>query len=247
MFPHLATDDLHAQLDATVAEALSLAGIDGPPVDAFALARRLGLMIAWDDLQQGRARLVRSRHGGWNGVAATILLKPDERPERHHWAIAHEIGEHLAHRVYEGLYVDPREVDPRRREDVANRLAGRLLLPAEWFDDDARRLDWELPELKSRYTTASHELIARRMLELDEPQIVTVFDHGRVTWRIGNLEHRCPKMSDVESRCWRDVHKHGAAVSDTEGPLAVRCWAVHEPDWKREILRTAIDEFGCDG
>ncbi len=82
------------------------------------------------------------------------------------WAIAHELGECERHRVFEFLQVDPREAPPAAREAVANHLASRILLPREAFSADATACGWDLPELKSRYTTASHELIARRMLDL---------------------------------------------------------------------------------
>jgi len=42
--------------------------------------------------------------------------------------VAHEIGEHLAHRVFQRLAVDPRDTPSGTREQVANALASRLLL-----------------------------------------------------------------------------------------------------------------------
>ena len=55
---------------------------------------------------------------------------------------------------------------------MANNLAGRLLLPTAWFVADAAAENWDLIALKHRYATASHELIARRMLESIEPLAV---------------------------------------------------------------------------
>jgi Zn-dependent peptidase ImmA (M78 family) len=140
-------------------------GVDGPPVDAFRLARRLGIVVAVDDQQKGRARYVRLR-SYWPGrTKPAILLRPDPRPEREQWAVAHEIGEHVAHRWFDRLGVDPRETVPSARETVASELAGRLLLPDAWFVTDAIDCEWDLLRLKSRYSTVSHEMIARRMLQ----------------------------------------------------------------------------------
>ena len=51
-------EELGRTLDEVAAGALSQAGIAEPPIDALGLAQRLGLAVAWDDRQTGRARLV---------------------------------------------------------------------------------------------------------------------------------------------------------------------------------------------
>ena len=166
------------------------------------------------------------------------MLRPEPRRERRQWAIAHEIGEHLASRVFALLGVDPGEAPANVREQVANQVAGRLLLPTEQFLADARACDWNLCELKQRYDTASHELIARRMLDFSIPLIVTIFDHARITWRRSNLPGRVPRLTAWEERCWRQAHETGLPQVATERGSSVQAWPVHEPDWKREILRT---------
>ena len=111
------------------------------------------------------------RDRGSGPSRATILLRPEPRFERRQWAVAHEIGEHVACRVFALWGVDPRETQANAREHVANNLAGRLLLPTAWFAADAVACGWDLLGLKARYRTASHELIARRMLECRPPVI----------------------------------------------------------------------------
>ena len=92
--------------------------------------------------------------------------------------------------MFRSLSVDPREAPPAARETVANQLAARILLPRGEFGCDARACDWNLLELKQRYVTASHELIARRMLDFTPAVIITIFDQGRRTFRRGNLPFR---------------------------------------------------------
>ena len=191
MFAELTREELAAGLDAVAGELLAGAEVDSPPVDAFLLARRLGITVALDDGQQNRARYVRLDSRRPARSRPTILLRSDPRRERRHWAVAHEIGEYAAHRVFAHWGVDVREVVPRAREEVANCLAGRLLLPTEWFLADARAGGWDLAALKARYATASHELIARRMLECPPPVIVTIFDHRVVSFRRSNLPGAC--------------------------------------------------------
>ena len=144
MLPEYTREELAAGLDAVAMDLLAAAGMDGPPVDAFALARRLGITVAVDDGQQGRARYVRLDARRPARSRPTILLRSDPRGERRHWAIAHEIGEYAAYRVFAHWGVDVREVVPRAREEVANRLAGRLLLPTAGSWPTPRPPGWDL-------------------------------------------------------------------------------------------------------
>jgi hypothetical protein len=248
MLSEIPDDEFAAAVDACAAEALWEAGIDSPPVDALAVAEGLRLVVARDYAMPCRGRFVRlADHHGGGGGQGTIVVGLAERPEREQWAVAHEIGESIAHRVFERLGVHFDEALPTARELVANRLAGGLLLPRRWFAVDGRELDWDLLELKERYTTASHELIARRMLDMRPPIVITVCDHGRVHWRRSNVTRRPPDLTRDEREVWRDVHRAGlpaCETPDTESGLeSIRCWPIHEPDWKREIIRSAIAEL----
>ncbi len=238
MLPELTQDDYAAALDGVAADVLAQSPTTAPPVDALELARRLGLDVAWDEGQSGRGRI--ARLAGRPGAAnrGSIMLRPDPRRERLHWAIAHEIGEWCAHQVFSSLAVDPSEAPPAARETVANQLAARILLPRGEFGCDARACNWDLLALKERYATASHELIARRMLDFTPAIIITIFDQGRRTFRRGNLPFRAPAMAYLEQLTWRRAHEEGETVEEDGGGLHVQAWAIHEPGWRREILRT---------
>jgi hypothetical protein len=248
MLSEIPDDEFAAALDACAAEVLWEAGITGPPVDAIALAEGLQLIVTRDYSMSHRGRFVRlaDREENGGGVG-TIVVGVAERPEREQWAVAHEIGESIAYRVFERLGVAFDEALPTARELVANRLASALLLPRRWFSVDGREHDWDLLELKERYSTASHELIARRMLEMRPPIVITVCDQGKIYWRRSNVTARPPELLREEKAVWRVVHETGlpgCETLDTETGLeSVRCWPVHEPDWKREIIRSAIAEF----
>jgi len=241
MLCEITREELSAGLDTVAMEVLRGAGIERPPVDAIALARRLGVTVAWDDRQRGRARYVRLRGTKGRGPRPTILLRPEPRRERRQWAVAHEISEHVAHRVFALLLIDPREAAPNARERVAVHLASRLLLPGLWFAVDAPACNWDLLELKSRYATASHELIARRMLDFSPPVIITIFDHGELYFRRSNVPGQVPPPSPAEMASWESVHADNRPHRSVEGVRAIQGWPVHEPGWKREILRTEVE------
>lgn len=246
MLAEIPLEQVRDALDGIAAEILADAEIHAPPVDALAAAARLGLVVARDAIAATRARLVRF-DGISKNARPAILLADEPRPERRQFAVAHEIGEAEAHRVFAALGVDPREAAPGAREAVANRLASCLLLPRSWFAADGAAYEWDLFELKARYATASHELIARRMLEMAPAIIVTLWDQGRPVWRRSNVAGRTPSLSPAERDAWRTAHECGLparcdASELPKGVVDVRAWPVHEPEWKREIARTEVCE-----
>ena len=246
MLSEIPADQFAAALDACAADVLWEAGVTEPPVDATVVAERIGLVVAHNDAMACRGRLVQlaDPRGGTVGQG-TIVVGPAERPERLQWAVAHEIGESVAHRVFAALGVRPDDAPDNAREQVANHLASCLLLPRNWFAADGPLLDWDLFALKQRYTTASHELIARRMLEMPPPIVVTLCDLGNVRWRRSNRGGRPPRMLPEEDGVWRTsarVRRTASAILDpaTTGLESVHAWPIHEADWKREILRSAL-------
>ncbi|HEY5316117.1 MAG TPA: ImmA/IrrE family metallo-endopeptidase [Pirellulales bacterium] len=241
MLPEIPPTQLAAALDEVVVGLLAAGEVDQPPVDAFRVAAAIGVLVARDDGQSGRARYVRlggrpgSRHSG--GDAPSILIRSDPRPERRQWAVAHELGEHLAHEVFARLAVDPAEAPPTAREATANYLASRLLLPSHWFAPAGRACDWELRDLKAAFVTASNELIARRMLDFEPAACISIYDHGRLTFRSANRSGRPSPPAPLERECQLAAHQSGRSVTKIGELLRVRAWPIHEPDWKREILR----------
>jgi hypothetical protein len=246
MLPELTRHDLAAALAEVAAKLLDAAEISAPPVDAFVVAGACGLAVLSDDQQAGRARFVRLRRHAPDFGQGSIFLRPDPRPERLQWAVAHEIGESRAAEVFRLLGARVGETPAGAREFVANSLASHLLLPMEWFGADGALCRWDLLRLKRRYSTASHELIARRMLDFEPPVIITVFDQARMTWRNWAHAGRTPRLAGEECRCWQQVHDTGRMHRREHQGLAIRAWAVHEPDWKREIMRTELPDADFD-
>ena len=240
MLPEFTREELAAGLDRVAEEVLEEAGMSHPPVDAFALADRLGIAVAWDDGQEGRARYVRLSGRRPGRSQATILVRPDPRLG------AKAVGRGARNRRARGVSrlrcVGRRSAGngAERREQAANQLAGRLLLPTRWFAADAAACGWDLLVLKARYNTASHELIARRMLECRPAVIISIFDHGRISLRRGNLPGRAPPPSPPEMECWRRVHRQCRPLRKRQGASVIQGWPIHEDGWKREILRLEL-------
>lgn len=248
MLSEIPDDEFAAAIDACAAEVLWEAELTQPPVDALIVAENLQLMVTHDLAMPYRGRFVRlAGLEDQSETIGTIVVGTAERPEREQWAVAHEIGESVAYRVFERLGVSFDESLATAREHVANRMASALLLPRRWFANDGSDLDWDLFELKQRYSTASHELVARRMLEMRPGVVITMCDQGRITWRRSNVTARPPGMLAEEKDAWRAAHDTGLvedhSIDGEKGLERVRCWPVHEPGWKREILRSDVAQW----
>jgi len=240
MFEDVPREQVHETVDRAVAELLAAAGMTEPPVDAIALAQRhLGMIVCLDRRQEQRGRAHRS------GGRKQIFLRPEPTEERHQWTVAHEIGEHQKAALLERLGVAPDRTQPMAGESLANLFAHRLLVPSAWFAADAPSLSYDLLDLKERYRTASHEVIAWRMLDLPEPCIITVIDNDHVHRRRSNAWPINRKLSEAEEECRRYVNSYSRPRVVRSGTWTVQGWPVHQLDWKREILRSVMDgDFG---
>jgi Zn-dependent peptidase ImmA (M78 family) len=237
MIDSLSREDVGQKVDRLVEEILTGARMEKPPVDAIALAQKhLGMVVCLDKRQgqRGRAqRAVGQRH---------IYLRPEPREERHQWTVAHEIGEHLRNDLLKRLGIEPEEAKAMTGESLANLFAYRLLVPTCWFADDAPGMDFDLLALKKRYSTSSHEVLAWRFLDLPRPCIVTILDNEQIHRRKSNAWPTRRELSPAEEKCWKYVHHYSRPKRVQEGGWTVHGWPVHELDWKREILRSVVEE-----
>jgi hypothetical protein len=224
-------------VDREVTELLEAAGVTGPPVDAIALAQRhLGMLVCLDRRQSQRGRAQRA------GGRKQIFLRPEPSEERHQWTVAHEIGEHLKVHLLDRLGVAPEQTRAMAGESLANLFATRLLVPTCWFAAAAPAADYDVLELKARYRTASHEVIAWRFLDLPEPCVVTILDNDHISRRRSNAwPVRTRELSPAERECQRYVHTYSRVRTVRAGGWTVQGWPVHQADWKREILRSVIE------
>lgn len=219
-------------IDQSVQEILTQAGISSPPIDARRIATELGIEVVLNRSQKERGRLVES------GGRTMIVVRSEPRSERYQWTIAHEIGEFVIPRLSTDWTNSLVSVDATVREWMANRFATCLLTPLHLFLDHAAEYEFDLFTLKEMYRTASYEVIALRMLDAEPPCLISIFDNGRLTRRLTNLEQRPPKLLDIERQCQIEASQTRRGVERESDLAKVRAWPIHEEDWKREIIRT---------
>jgi Zn-dependent peptidase ImmA (M78 family) len=230
-------EEVLAVVDRLVQELLAAAGVTAPPLDAIKLAQsHLGMVVCLDNRQQQRGRAQRA------AGQKQIYLRPEPTEERHQWTVAHEIGEHLRTKLLEDLGIEPVQMRSMAGESLANLFAHRLLVPTVWYAADAPACEYDLLALKKRYSTASHEVLALRMLDLPDPCIVTIIDNDHIHKRRSNAHRVRKELDPAEEKCRIYVNRHGRPHVVRAGGWTVHGWPVHQADWKREVLRSEVDE-----
>ncbi|MFQ5862614.1 MAG: ImmA/IrrE family metallo-endopeptidase [Candidatus Brocadiales bacterium] len=205
--------------------------ITGPPVDAFTLAKTLNLAVHIDSNLRVRGYSRRR----WDIQTILVGSKNPEKSERKHFTIAHEIGEVLL----------AGKVGPSFLEDASNLMAISLLLPRNWFHKDAEALEFDLLALKKRYSTASHEVIAYRMLDV-KPLIITIFDNGRLYRRKSSYPIPVKRIHPLEMECMKAVSNGAEQVLLKDDAASVTGWPIFKDDWKRVILKTELRDIISD-
>ncbi len=237
MLDDLSREEVHETVDRAVEALLEAAGVSAPPVDAIRLAQgHLGMIVCIDRRQPQRGRAQRT------AGRKQIFLRPEPSEERHQWTVAHEIGEHFKADLLGRLGLEPGQARPMSGESLANLFAQRLLVPTAWLRDDAPAHAFDLPALKARYATASHEVIAWRLIDLPHPCIITVVDNGHVHRRRSNAWRVRKELQPAEAECQRYVNHYSRPRLVVRDGWTVQGWPVHQPDWKREILRSVVEE-----
>ncbi|MSQ94077.1 MAG: ImmA/IrrE family metallo-endopeptidase [Gemmataceae bacterium] len=233
MLDNLPREDVTNAIDTMVEELLDAAKLAQPPIDTIALAQQhLGMVVVLDQRQPQRGRAQRALG------KKQIYLKPEPREERHQWTVAHEIGEHLKSELLARLGIAPNEAKAMAGESLANLFAYRLLVPTCWFAEDAKTMDYDLLDLKNRYSTSSHEVIAWRFLDLPEPCVVTIIDNEHIHRRRSNAWPTRRELVPAEEQCWKFVTQKSKPKLVRDDEWTVQGWPVHELEWKREILRS---------
>ncbi len=225
----LSRDEVVAVIDRLVLEQLAQASVEAPPVDALGLTRHLGLTIHLDHRPGKRRR-------------SAIGPSSEATAEQQQWLAAQQIGAHFKPEVLARLGIEPDQARALMGESLANLFATRLLLPSEWFAADAPAADYDVPHLKTRYRTASSEAVALRLLDLPEPCIITILDNDHIHRRRSNAWNVRRELSPAERVCQQYVNHYSRPKVVRQDGWTVHGWPVHQSDWKREILRSVVEE-----
>ncbi|QEL19736.1 hypothetical protein [Limnoglobus roseus] len=238
-------DDLFDAIDKAVRDALQRGGIVEPPVDALSLAEQsFGLTIEYQEpededepRQYGAPPKKRWRPN-------TIILRPDQSEESQHALAARAVAKQLLPGIFTKLGIVTGTENRSAEKQLMGLVVTRLLLPTRWFATDARKLGYDLAQLKDRYPTVGFDMLAWRILDVDEePCVIAVVDDGTVAARRSNRFPANKKLTAAEEACL-------AAVAETNEPARRRRddwtawgWPTNGIPFRRIILRAVPEEL----
>ncbi|HVK07467.1 MAG TPA: hypothetical protein VM597_01690 [Gemmataceae bacterium] len=237
-------EDLFDAVDRLVGELLTHHGFEEPPVDAVALAQEaFDLTVREadeeDDPRQGRFGPRPPRRRG-----REVVFRPDQSEESRQAVCARACAKELIPAVLTRLGVAPGTENKSAQTSLVGLIAPRLLLPTRWFGRDARKSGYDLFAIKDRYPTAGYEMIALRMLELDEPCVVAVVDDGIVATRRGNRAPATKTLTPAEELCLERIGRNGDREPQTarRDGWTVHGWPVPSGPFNRIILRAVPED-----
>src|SRR5260370_1352748 len=235
MTDDLSREDVLAAVDRAVDDLLGAAGVTAPPVDALALA--VG-HLAWTIRHGDGAR----RRSAKRDAGNEVVIPPGASTEQTHFAVARAIGAARKPDILRRLGIPSEDQKGLLSVSPAHLFAEHLLLPTAWFGRAARDLDFDVMELHSLFTTAGHQLVAERLLDLPEPCVVTIVDNGTVVRRRSNAWRVSRRLSPTEEACRLEVERSGQPHDVRREGWTVRGWPVPRSDGTRVILRAVLDE-----
>ena len=98
-------------------------------------------------------------------------------------AAADGIARLLLPDVYRKVGVVPGSESRQFAAHVRGLIVARILIPGRLLRSALRDCKYDVPELHKRFSTASMEAVAARLLDLDDPCVIAVVDDGVVASR----------------------------------------------------------------
>jgi predicted transcriptional regulator len=234
-------EELFEAIERLVNGLLERAGVAAPPVDALAIAEEhLGIPVEFVELaeedERGRRR-PRARP-----IGAAIVLASDMDEEARQKAAAGSIARALLPDVLRKLDVPPGAENRQFAAHASKAIVERLLVPTKLLRAALRETKYDLEVLKERFTTATAETIALRLLDLDEPCVISIVDDGVVVIRRGNRSQAGKKLEPVEQQCHDRVAKLELPHRLRAEGCTVQGWFIPGRAFRRIILRAVPDD-----
>ncbi|HEY1191085.1 MAG TPA: hypothetical protein VGE74_25855 [Gemmata sp.] len=234
-------EELVELVDRLVAGMMERAGVTAGPVDALAVAEHhLGIPIEYvepaEEDESGRRRPRSRPHG--SGITLTTDMS-DELQQR---AAAGGIAQLLIPEIMHKLGVPAGAESKSLVTHIRGLVVPRVLIPTRLLRATLRDCKYDVPALKNVFRTASMELIALRLLDLDSPCVIAIVDDGVVATRRGNQTAAPRQLSAAEQECVEQVTESDQPHRARVGEWTAWGWPVPDRPFRRIILRAVPDD-----
>lgn len=235
-------EDLFDACDRLVAGLLDRAGVTAPPVDALRVAEdHLGIpveVVEPEVDERGRPQATARRR-----PTSGIVLSTHMTAEQRHTAAANGIARTLVPDLLRKLDVEPGAESKQAAAHFRGLLAARVLVPTKLLRSALRACKFDVPALQAVFHTATVELVALRLLDLDGPCVITIVDDGVVGVRRGNAVPPGRKLTPAEQECADRVAALELPVKTRAGGWTVHGWPVPERPFHRVLMRAVPDDI----
>ena len=231
-------EELIEAVERVVNGLLERAGVVEPPVDALSIAEdHLGIPVkVVEPSEEDGPRRPRT------STAAGIVLSPEMSIEQQHKAAAEGIARTLITAVLRRLGVAPGSESRPFTAYLRGLIVPRVLIPTRLLRAALRECKYDVPALKKVFVTATTEAVALRLLDLDEPCVISIVDDGVVAARRSNRVSVTRKLEDAEQACLDRVMELDLPHRARVGEWTAFGWPVPDRPFRRIILRAVPDD-----
>ena len=233
-------DDLLEACERLVTGLLERAGVDSPPVDALRVAEdHLGIPVEevepeTDERGRPLPRTGRRRSG--------IVLSPHMSEEQRQSAAAQGIARTLLPDLLRKLGIPEASDNRQASAHFRGLITARILIPTRQLRTALRNCKYDLFALKDVFTTATIEMIALRLLDLDDPCVIAIIDDGVVATRRGNAMPAGRRLTPAEQQCLDRIMELDLPQKVRSDGWSVSGWPISERPFRRVILRAVPDD-----
>ena len=125
---------------------------------------------------------------------------------------------------------------------LASKIAPRLLLPTRWFGTVVRKANNDLFRIQETFDTVNLEVIALRLLDLDDHCVIAIVDDGAVGLRRSNAMQATKKLTPAEQLCIEKVIEAEEPQTVRKDGWTSRGWPVATGPFNRILLRSEPDD-----
>ncbi len=233
-------EELVEACDRLVAGLLDRAGVTTPPVHALRVAEdHIGIpveVVEPEEDERGRPR-PRTRR-----PSSGIVLSPHMTDEQQQSAAAQGIARTLLPDLLRKLEIPEGSESKQAAAHFRGLLVARLLVPTRLLRAALRNCKFDLPALKDVFTTATMEMIALRLLDLDDPCVIAIVDDGVVATRRGNTMPAGRKLTPPEQQCLDRVMELDLPHKVRGDGWTVCGWPISGRPFRRVVLRAVPDD-----
>ena len=233
-------EELSEAIDRCAWELLARYNIDEPPVDALQLVQdafryTVTFEEAEDDEPQYGDRPKRRR-------PRELIIKEGQSPGGQQMMAARACARELVPAILAKLGVVPGTEQKSATTQLSALVAPRLLLPTRWFGSVARKANNDLVRIQETFDTAGLEVIALRLLDLDDHCVIAIVDDGAVGLRRSNAMQATKKLTAAEEYCIEQVIEHEEPRTVRKDGWTSRGWPVPTGPFNRILLRSEPDD-----